>query len=136
MQKIKNLVLCGKISLPFFSENAINEGKRLEEQAKNVPPYVVPGTNLSIDCEGLPTLVDGKIKSLWSGNDCTNKCYLCNCGSAGRRSLLQQRRSPEFKVKNKAALKYGFSPLHARMRALDWFLKTRLNSDFKYHEAR
>ena len=120
----------------FFPENSKAEGERLQEQAENVPPFKVPDTNLSIDCVGFPTLVDGKIKSVWSGNDCCNKCYLCGCGSAGRNSKLQQRRHPDFNVKNRMALRYGFSPLHVRMRALDWFLKTKLNSDFKYHEAR
>ena len=79
---------------------------------------------------------DGKIKSVWSGNDCTNKCYLCHAGGAGKNCLLQHRHSPHFKVKNKEALRYGFSPLHVRLRAMDWFLKTRTYGDFKYHEAR
>ena len=120
----------------LFLENAIQEGKRLEEEAANVPPYLVPDTNLAIICEGLPTMVDGKIKSLWSGNDVCTKCYLCHAGGLGRNCALQHRHSSQFKVKNRAALRYGFSPLHARMRAMDWFLKTKLNSDFKYHEAR
>ena len=34
------------------------------------------------------------------------------------------------------ALKYGFSPLHVRLRALDWFLKTETYGVFMYHEAR
>ena len=120
-----------------FSENAKNEGERLEAEANNMPPFIVSGpTNIRIDRVGLPTMVDGKIKSIWSGNDCCNKCYLCNCGSAGKNSLLRLRRSPHFRVKNKNALRYGFSPLHVRLRAIDWFLKTKLNGDFKYHEAR
>ena len=132
---IKNMVLCGKI-LTIFSENARKEGERLEQEATNAQPYSIPDTNLQIQFEGLPTMVDGKIKSIWSGNNCCNKCYLCHSGSMGKDALLQHRRCKHFNVKNRAALRYGFSPLHVRLRALDWFLKTRTYSDFKYHEAR
>ena len=119
-----------------FSENSKREGERLKQEAENLPPILVQGTDLEITCEGLPTMLDGKVKSVWSGNDCCNKCYICHCGSAGRNAKLKHRHHPDFSVKNHAALRYGFSPLHVRMRAFDWFLKAKLNSDFQYHEAR
>jgi len=42
---------------PESKENVNCEGARLREQAKNLPPFLVPNTDVSIKCIGCPTLV-------------------------------------------------------------------------------
>ena len=42
-------------------ENVMCEGARLQEQVKNLAPFIVPNTDISIDCIGVPSLVDGKV---------------------------------------------------------------------------
>ena len=118
----------------IFSANVINEGKRLQEEAENLAPITIG--NHSLECVGFPTLVDGKVKSIWAGNNLMSRCYLCMSGMTTHNFHLSKRRSRHFKVQNKAALKYGFSPLHVKLRSFEWFLKCKTYSDFKYHEAR
>ena len=104
-----------------FIENVLFEGASLEQQAKNLPPFNVPNTDISIDCIGCPTLVDGKVKSFWAGSNSFQKCYLCDCGEQD----LRQRHNAKFAIRNFEALKYGFSPLHCQLRCFDWFLKAK-----------
>ena len=122
-----------KISL-YFSEAIKKEGDRLKAEAENMAPIIV-GTH-SIECVGFPTMNDGKVKSILAGNNLMSRCYLCLSGMTTHNFHLSKRRSKHFKVKNKEALKYGFSPLHVRLRSLEWFLKCKTYSDFQYHEAR
>ena len=115
-------------------ENVIKEGKRLQDEADNLAPITIG--NHSIKCVGHPTMCDGKVKSIWAGNHLMSRCYLCMSGMTTHNFHLSKRRSKHFKVKNRHALRYGFSPLHVRLRSLDWFLKCYTYGAFKYHEAR
>ena len=131
------------------------EGERLQEQAKNLVPVLVPGTDIGIHCIGCPTLVDGKIskylhsklsstfvyicedtyftflETYWSGTDNFQNCYLCKCG----RKDLEKRSSPNFSIKNLDALKFGFSPLHCLLRSFEWFLKNKTYSGIRAYAA-
>ena len=40
-------------------QNVKREGERLQEQAKNLVPVLIPGTDIGIECIGCPSLVDG-----------------------------------------------------------------------------
>ena len=122
--------------LPLFSENVQKEGQRLSEQVANLVPYAVPETNLTVEFVGIPSMVDGKVKCLWALNTNMSICYLCLSGATKNNYFLGCRHSPHHRVKNRDALKYGFSPLHVRLRSFDWFLKTRTYRDVRYHEAR
>ena len=87
--------------------------------------------DVTIDCVGYPTLVDGKVKTYWSNTDNFQQCYLCRCGEKD----LRQRSSAKFNIKNLDALKFGFSPLHCLLRSFDWFLKAKTYSDIKAYAA-
>ena len=43
----------------FVTENVNAEGARLREQANNLPPFLVPNTDVSIKCIGCPNLLYG-----------------------------------------------------------------------------
>ena len=101
------------------------------QQVTNLFPHKVKDTDIIIDCVGYPTLVDGKIKSFWSGNNAFSKCYLCNCGPKD----LSERSSDKFHVKDKENLLFGFSPLHIMLRSFDWFLKNKTYSDIRQYSA-
>ena len=114
--------------------NSQREGARLKKEAKDLEsePFKVPGTLIFIHFEGFPTLVDGKTKCLWSGSKAFSRCYVCGASSKD----LRHRHSTKFRPINLQLLTYGFSSLHVKLRAFDWFCKAYLNKDFKSHEAR
>ena len=47
----------------ILTENVKCEAARLEEQAKNLQPVAVPDTDITIECTGYPSLVDGKVNT-------------------------------------------------------------------------
>ena len=115
----------------ILTENVKCEAARLEEQAKNLQPVAVPDTDITVECTGYPTLVDGKVKTYWSNTDNFQKCYLCHCGEKD----LRQRSNPNFNIKNFEALKFGFSPLHCLLRSFDWFIKAKTYSGVRSYAA-
>ena len=124
------------MKISYLSENVQKEGQRLREEVANLVPFKIPDSRSIIEYVGIPSMLDGKVKCLWAQNTNMGICYLCLCGATTNNYYLGCRHSPHFKVKNRDALKFGFSPLHVRLRSFDWFLKTRTYSDVRYHEAR
>ena len=57
--------------------NSKTEFLRMEKEAAEVPPYNVPGTDLSVDFFGIPCLADSKSKVWWSNRVHMGSCYVC-----------------------------------------------------------
>ena len=115
---IKNLITGLDLGIPlrmaFEEESSVNskrEGKRLQDQAEKLRNYKIPGTDLEISYKGMCTLIDGKVRLLWSeGSTATRHCPICGAGP----SELAKRHG-RF-VANRRRLAFGFSPLHCRMK--------------------
>ena len=94
------------------TENSQRECQRLKEQVDNLHSYSVPDSNLEIDFSGFCTMIDGKVRLLWSeGGRATQNCPVCNASPYKD----MKNRHGNFQP-NPRRLAFGFSPLHCRMK--------------------
>ena len=63
---------------PETSENSLNEGNRLTAECENLNSYFDVTSGNTVTFEGLPTMVDGKVKFTWAQIARSMKCcYIC-----------------------------------------------------------
>lgn len=121
-------LLCRPILFEYVKENNVTINSfvnQLEEKIKALPPvYIeISKTVIKVTFQQQLTMIDGKIANAITDTTSTWKCNICGKNSS------QFRESCETIV-NENALKFGISPLHARIRFLEFCL--HLAYDIKY----
>ena len=97
--------------------NSLREGKRLEQEVKNLKQHHDHKSGKNVEFVCLPTEVDGKVKFVWSETTTSmQNCYVCSAVPSE-----MAKRNGNF-TPNRKTLFLGFSPLHVKMRAFDWYL--------------
>ena len=114
---------------------SLQEAERLEEQAETLKPHVDISSGKQINFSCLPTMVDGKVKFVWSQTTRSlQNCYIC--GAKPKELALRHGRRGKGFAPDKRALNFGFSNLHVKLRSFDYICKTSINQDFKSHQCR
>ena len=116
---------------PESTENSLRECQRLEQEVDTLKPHVDISSGKEIAYAMLPTMVDGKVKFVWSQTTASlNNCYVCGA----KPKELSKRESDKF-APDRKALRFGFSNLHVKLRSFDYICKTSINRDFKCHQC-
>ena len=106
-----------------------NEKIRVEEEEENLQPYKIPGTNIVVHHKFYPTMVDTKVRKVWSDvTTASTNCYLC--GATPKQMGKPRGVLSDFEILP-GALKYGGFGVHGYMRSFDLFCKCRFHFDFK-----
>ena len=115
------------------SENSLQEGERLMNECENLDPYHDIKSGKSVSFDGLPTMVDGKVKFTWSRvASAMSSCYICG---ATWKQMAKHPRDGNFRPDNKA-LSFGFSNLHVKMRTFEWVCKAAYLRRVKAYQCR
>ena len=72
-----------------------------------------------------PTLLDGKGRVLWAGK--TAMCNCLNCGATPKQMSKRHQNRPV----DVSTFKFGMSPLHLRVRTMEWCCKAKLYQDME-----
>ena len=114
----------------FFAASVRAEGDRLDFEYRNLLNYKTPGTETVIEFIGAPTLLDGKIRSIWSDSRSFQNCSICD---ATPRQMARPRSESKtnFKPKDCEVCRFGFCLLHAKLRSFDWFCKNYFYQDIR-----
>ena len=75
----------------------------------------------------LPTMLDGKARVFWAGKTSMASCL--TCGSTPIE--MSQRVNKKFEHILDWTLKYGMSPMHLRVRTMEWCCKAKLYGDLE-----
>ncbi|GBP03888.1 hypothetical protein EVAR_91329_1 [Eumeta japonica] len=121
-------LLCRPILFEYVKENkaTINEYiDNLKAQINAVSPIHIEACKkvIKVTFQGQLTMIDGKVANAITDTSSTWKCNICG------KSSTQFRDNSETSI-NEDALKFGISPLHARIRFLEFCL--HLAYDIKY----
>uniref|UniRef100_A0A1B0GIM3 Uncharacterized protein n=1 Tax=Lutzomyia longipalpis TaxID=7200 RepID=A0A1B0GIM3_LUTLO len=90
------------------------EDQELEEEIEKLNPTAVGDVHISYNMK--MTMIDGKICNAVTANNSTQTCYICKT----RPSQMNEQHSNN--EANEGYYKYGLSPLHARIRFMEWLL--------------
>lgn len=121
---------CRPICFEYTKESAFNTQKlvdRIEKEIKCMEPITIAILDFSFTIGFIVnlTMIDGKVCNAITGTSSTWRCPLC-----GETKAQFSNISKEVTI-NKDALKFGISPLHARIRFLEHFL--HIAYDLDYH---
>ena len=118
-----------KILTCIVAELIRNVGNQCQIEVDNLKPYIDPKTNVKISYKCAPTLIDGKVRMVWS--DVTTS--YCNCPLCGAKpeEMGKPRGDLHDFTPNPDALKYSCCGLHGPLRSFDFFCKNRFHWDFK-----
>ena len=118
---------------PESPENSLQEGERLTAECEDLQPYQDIRSGKPISYEGLPTMVDGKVKFTWSRvAQSLTSCYVCG---ATWKQMAKHPRDGNFQA-DKRALSFGFSNLHVKMRTMEWVFKAAYLRRVKAYQCR
>lgn len=121
-------LLCRPILFEYVKENSVTINSyinQLEEKIKELHPiYIeISETIIKVSFEQQLTMIDGKVANAITDTTSTWKCNICGKMSS------QFNENSELTI-NENALRFGISPLHARIRFLEFSL--HLAYDIKY----
>ena len=92
-------------------------------------PYSVPGTDIKVSHRWAPTMIDGKVRKVWT--DVTNAFTNCPiCGATPTQMGKPKGELHDF-VPMPGSLQYTCGGVHGYLRSFDWFNKNRFHEDFK-----
>lgn len=124
--------LCRPIKFEFVKETAIvinEEVKRVEDEIANLVNTVVEVHNkiFSISHTLLLTMIDGKIASTLTQTSSMAVCFICNA----KPTEMNDLEILKTKTESEDALKFGISPLHARIKFMECILHIAYRKHFK-----
>ena len=97
-------------------------------------PFEVPGLNVKISHNCHASMIDGKVRKVWS--DITNASQNCPICGATPRQMSKPRGEFHNFTPIEGALKFASFGVHAVMRSWDWFNKRRFHDDFRQWSCR
>ena len=113
------------------AENSLREGNRLMSECEELNAFHDINSQKPVSFDGLPKMVDGKVKFTWSQvARSMQNCYIC--GASWRQMA---HRHGNF-TPDRKALSFGFSNLHVKMRAFEWVCKAACYRRVKAYECR
>ena len=88
----------------------MREGTRLSDECENLNHYHDIRSGKTVSFNGLPTMIDGKVRFTWSQvARAMTSCYIC--GATYKQMSHQHGRFDP----DRRALNFGFSNLHVKM---------------------
>ena len=101
----------------------------MKAERESLTPYNVPGTEIYIPYRLAPTMIDGKVRKVWTDvTNATQNCPICGAtpSQMGRPKGVLHDFTPL-----PGTLQYTCGGVHGYLRSFDWCNKNRFHSDFK-----
>lgn len=124
---------CRPIKFEFKRETTEvikEEVEEIESQIRSIIPSKCDN-GITVNHTMVMTMVDGKVCNAVTDTTSTMRCYICNITSKDTNNLQKVYSIP---TKNEN-LKFGISPLHARIRCMECLLHISYNLPFKKWKA-
>lgn len=122
-------IFCRPIRFEFVKEtkettNALVKGIKNEIDNLDKITFQINNYNINVSFQLLLTMIDGKVSNAITDTVSNAECSFCGDKQADFSNISKER------VIKKEAASYGISPLHARIRFLEFFL--HISYDIKY----
>lgn len=127
---------CRPLKFQFKKETPaliLEEKQRVEEEIRSLQETVVHFGEyaISVSHRLYFTMIDGKVAQIVTNSSSSSNCIVCKAKPSQMNNLDLIRNLPL----NEEALHLGISPLHARIRFMEYILHLSYNMDFKKWRA-
>lgn len=123
---------CRPVRLQFQKESVQlvkQEKTYVQQQIDNLNPTIAHfrGSEISVNHILKMTMVDGKVCNALTETKSTQTCYICGAGP----KLMNNINAIQNRDVDPVSLEFGISPLHARIRFMEWLLHVSYRLDVK-----